>query len=479
MEVAHGRRRSTLGILRHRLRKPPGITRGILFSLMDSKAPLQQSDEESYVVDDLCSPNLLVAAPPDAPCLLYTRPGFAQGVFQVCPADAWGNTASLKAHVAVLRLFVALSEHRLTKDVSLRLPDLQDPIALVEPLTACWAEGIEGTKDGASRSASRGVAHLLEAERLIESAAKGLPDVASIAGYRAAIEFAKHGPSSALQQLEAFLERCPSSIKGRALYARLVEMTLARCRARACRSPDDGRGTERDSPAHGDGGVHVLEVTYARALREWLEADSLEPRAILGLASLHSERSGATVGIVDAGFIVKTLVSQLETLGNPRPLPPCGTAQLPLGVHTTRAALALWGALADLLGTLRVRDVPVSLPGGGLDHSAPEAPRPGTLWDTLYGGDPPWGPTDFQLGGGLGEARRRDGWCVQEGNNAFPGAPTPHPLLCDVDKHLWEDVLVHPGSDTLLARGCARDRRSSDARRCCRCEVKATVVVTL
>ncbi|CAN0530451.1 unnamed protein product, partial [Laminaria digitata] len=127
---------------------------------------------------------------------------------------------------------------------------------------------------------------------------------------------------------------------------------------------------------------------------------------------LHAGGSGAAVGVADRAFVAQSLANQLETHGSPRVYPssPCGSgrrrrrrrgAVAERGeLHTSRAALALWGALADLLGPLRVRDEPVLLPRDGtgklMVRGMMSPPRPGTVWDHLYGADPPWAPTDFQ-----------------------------------------------------------------------------------
>ncbi|CAN0336447.1 unnamed protein product, partial [Ectocarpus sp. 13 AM-2016] len=70
-------------------------------------------------------------------------------------------------------------------------------------------------------------------------------------------------------------------------------------------------------------GLLLVGVARARALRRWLEADPLEPRAALALAALHTEGSAAVVGVADRAFVVDGLVAQLETScgGGPRPCP--------------------------------------------------------------------------------------------------------------------------------------------------------------
>eukprot|EP00904_Undaria_pinnatifida_P003845 jgi/Undpi1/13461/HiC_scaffold_8.g03120.m1 len=399
---------------------------------------------------------------------------------------------SLKAHSAVLRLFAALLEcqrHRASglrgdsssgaasasasasASVSVsvparRVPDLQDPLLLIGRLRACWREcaGVD-EKGGGNSAHGRALGHLRVAKDLLEQAAKGLPRNASLAGYRAATEAAESGWVSALRQLECFVERNPGSVKGRSLHARLLEMSErdARAQLRAKRQPvgeQEGRrggGDGGGEGGEGDGGgeescdgLRLVGVARARALRGWLETDPLEPRAVLGLASLHAGRSGAALGVADRGFVAQSLAEQLETHGFPRAYASTGRASERGALHTSRAALALWGALADLLGPLRVRDEPVLLPRDGAGKVM-MPPRPGTVWDHIYGMDPPWAPTDFQRRGGGGGWDRGEGEWRGEAGRGLPGPPTPHPLLGGLDKELWDDVVLDPGGDPLLA----------------------------
>ena len=141
------------------------------------------------------------------------------------------------------------------------------------------------------------------------------------------------------------------------------------------------------------------EYIRARPLRGWIDTDPLEPRAALGLAALHSGYSEALLGVADESFLMKHLLEQLETHGFPCTYPPVqGSTVNAEGVlYTSRAALALWDALAKILGALRVRDDPVPL-FSRWERAMPTlpAPRPGTVWDEGFGSDPPWNPTDFQ-----------------------------------------------------------------------------------
>lgn len=416
---------------------------------------------------------------------------------------------------------------------SARIPDLQDPLALIGPLRACLMEntgggggdGFAALNPNADAHRARALAHIKEAEKLANLATERLPWNASAAGYRAAIEAAKRGPASALRQLENFIERNADSVKGRALHSRLLEMDFGDSSAlnnsseereaaatspavSAAQSEQGALGTS--SVAGPAAATHLIDVVHARALRGWLEVDPLEPRGALGLAALHAQRSlhGATVGVASEEFIVKTMILQVETHGHTRVYPPLylqpaaaagidsadGSAAPPgeldggssspsptsSSYNTTRAAVALWRALADLLGPLRVRDAPVpvlsasSRRGVGVGEGGQPAttaavatgvrvvagegappPRPGTLWDRLYGRDPPWAPTDFErrfddatgafgvgVTGGAGGGTRGGGFP--------PEAPIPHPLLRGADRELWDDTLLDPSADPLL-----------------------------
>lgn len=454
---------------------------------------------------------------------------------------------SLQAHGAVLHLLAALLEYQQLSGPSpssspssnqaiagaeasspslippplrdSRVPDLQDPLALIEPLRACWRDctvggGIaEPDAVDADGLRLRALGHLQEAAKLAEQAAKNSPENASAAGYRAAIEAARRGPALALRQLESFVERNPGSVKGRNLYARLLEKNLAdatdrRVEERETAAAATAAGAAPGQPAPetfgksaamaaatATPGTHLIEVAHARALRGWLETDPLEPRSALGLAALHARRSssGASVGVAGEAFIVNALVLQVETHGHARVFPspppqPCqrqhhtpggkgGSSSLPY--NTTRAAVALWRALADILGPLRVRDAPTPVlscsrrqggNGGGGDPAAAYAganarlagpPRPGTIWERLYGRDPPWAPTDFEQrfenrfwgsgGVGFGVDTAMGDIGVNAGGGGFvPEAPVPHPLLRGVDRELWEDTLLDSGADPLL-----------------------------
>ncbi|CAN0375585.1 unnamed protein product, partial [Pylaiella littoralis] len=98
-------------------------------------------------------------------------------------------------------------------------------------------------------------------------------------------------------------------------------------------------------------------------------------------------------------------------------------------------------------------------------------PRPGTLWDHLYGSNPPWAPTDFGdrqgRGGGFGPGG--GGCCGYDGTGGVfdggareaekeaggcPGfGSSPHPLLRGVDRELWEETVLDPGGEALLLVG--------------------------
>lgn len=459
----------------------------------------------------------------------------------------------LKAHGAVLQLFAALLEHqasagdtpsggsgitsttgstaadaaggdgrrpgdgrrrRPSSPSPRRVPELQDPLALIEHVRACWAECAgAGAQAGSPRGRAR--EHLKHAKRLLGQAATDLPGDASVAGYRAAVTAAESGTVAALRQLEGFVERNPGSVKGRALHARLLEMSFREARHGAaaaaagrggggghennnernqrlegggsCGRRQGGKQKERDgeqeddAQAYDGGGDRLLlvGVARARALRGWLETDPLEPRASLGLASLLSEGPGAVIGVADRAFVVDGLVRQLETsCGLPRSSPSPSRGVL----YTTRAATALWAALADLLGPLRVRDEPVPVvrrggAGGRLKRQRsvstaappPPPPRPGTIWDHLYGADPPWAPTDFvhqEQGGGFSPGSGGDGGghvdgvgrvleetegAGKQGGSELPGlGSSPHPLLRSVDRELWGETVLDPGGEPLL-----------------------------
>eukprot|EP00903_Cladosiphon_okamuranus_P010417 g9853.t1 len=404
-----------------------------------------------------------------------------------------------------------------------RVPDLQDPLSMIGHLRACWSECA-----GAQMDSPRGRAHghLKRAKQLLEQAATGLPGDASVAGYRAAATAAESGMVAALRQLEHFAERNPGSVKGRALHTRLLEMTFREARrgvAAAAAAVNGGSGNgggletsgRNRRPGAGDGygrgkqrnqtrrdGEQVdaaqaghnnnddderlllVGVARARALRGWLETDPLEPRASLALASLLSAGSGAVVGVADRTFVVDSLVRQLETsCGLPRSCPSASRGVL----YTTRAATALWAALADLLGSLRVRDEPVPVVrrgagGGGLKRSRstttaatsaagaapPLPPRPGTIWDHLYGADPPWAPTDFaclEQGGGFspcggsgrgyidgvgGVLEETEGAGELADSESAGLGSSPHPLLRGVDRELWGETVLDPGGEPLL-----------------------------
>lgn len=447
-----------------------------------------------------------------------------------------------------------------------RVPRLQDPLSLIGQLRVCWAECSGATAVAVAAAAAavadspRGRAreHLKHAKRLLEQAAAGAPGDASIAGYRAAVTAAESGTVVALQQLAGFVERNPGSVKGRGLHARLLEMSFREAQRRAGaekigrkqqqqqqqgeRETGNGGGgaeaEEEEEAGQGEGGGSgdkaaegkeeepddddddingslLVGVARARALRGWLETDPLEPRAALGLAALHSTASGAVVGVADRAFVVDGLVGQLETScrGSPRSCPSTAVRGV---LHTTRAAMALWAALADLLGPLRVRDEPVPVRrrgrggggdsgdsggGNGMRRRRPIAtmpmlmpmrpPRPGTLWDHLYGSNPPWAPTDFgdrqgrggsfgPGGGGCGgydgtggvfdggarEAEKEAGGCPGFGSS-------PHPLLRGVDRELWEETVLDPGGEALLlvgTRGGGRARATveEDSKTWCR-----------
>lgn len=473
---------------------------------------------------------------------------------------------SLRAHSAVLRLFVALQEHQnrfqggsdgggdgggaVSPSASaLRVPDLQDPVSLIGDLRACWRASSnisdrisnnnnnnkndhdrggrkrrEDRTDGgnASGAKARALGHLKQAKTLLDQAAKGLPGNASIAGYRAAVEAAESGSVAALKQLAQFVDRNPESVKGRALHARVMEMIIRDARARrratnqSSRDRELGntsrpkidvkdRGEEREgheeeadersgnSEEDIDDGLRLVGVARVRALRKWLETDPLEPRASLGLAALHLERSAAVIGVADKGFVVKHLVDQLETHGFARTCPSGGSPS-DAAINTTRAATSLWSVLANLLGPLRVRDEPVPLMKAkvvgvqedagmsavtGTSHRHPPSPpRPGSIWDHLYGADPPWAPTDFQQQGegiiladhgraGAVFRRERDDDSLTDSREAgmhldrdgrgsdhdaaLGRLPIPHPLLRGIDRELWQDAVLDPGGDPLLA----------------------------
>lgn len=387
---------------------------------------------------------------------------------------------SLKAHVAVLRLFAALLEHRNAPGSeegdagplsSPRIPDLQDPLSLIARLRTCRSECATGGPDTCGAKA-RALDHLAEAKKLAKQAAKQLPSSASVAGYRAALKAAESGTIDALRQMERFVGRNPGSVKGRALHARLLEMNVRDARAR-CRAKQDtqDQGHEDKEAIEAGEGLHLVGVARACALRSWLETDPLEPRAALGLAALHLEQSGDIVGVADKALVAKALVDQLETHGFARNVSPSTAAEGCGSLHTTRAAVELWRALADLLGPLRVRDEPVPLPLAAERRAVP--PRPGTIWDHLYGGNPPWAPTDFQQG--KNDYQRNDGGASKAlggtGNNGLPGPPVPHPLLWGVDRELWADMLLDPNADPLLAvnSSAAGQDAAGDGEMWCRC----------
>lgn len=424
---------------------------------------------------------------------------------------------------------------------------------MIGHVRACWGECAAATA-AAQADSPRGRAreHLKHAKRLLGQAATDLPDDASIVGYRAAVTAAESGTVAALRQLERFVERNPGSMKGRALHARLLEISFREAQgsaaAAAAAAGGGGRhhekgardqrqtGEKREQVEHSRGGgqagkqkrdgeqedgksvdddddddrLLLVGVARARALRGWLKTDPLEPRASLGLASLHSEASGAVVGVADRAFVVDSLVRQLETsAGFPRSCPSASRGVL----YTTRAATALWAALADLLGPLRVRDEPVPVVrrggGGGGDGDdglkrsrsittmtppapVPPPPRPGTIWDHLYGADPPWAPTDFvhqgrggspSLGGGgcdyidgIGGVLEEAEGAGKEGGSELPGlGSSPHPLLRGVDRELWGETVLDPGGEPLLlaktrvaGRGGAT-AEEEEAKAWCRC----------
>lgn len=427
---------------------------------------------------------------------------------------AFKTDPGLKAHIALLRLFAALLEYKNSANTnrrgsfssseegdddgdegrrgslaSSRIPDLQDPLSLIGLLRSCFmycgvvggAERKRGGTNADGGAKGRALSHLSNAKKLLKQAAGGLPENASVAGYRAAMKAAESGEVAALQQLARFINRNPGSVKGHALNVRLMEMNFRYARNRYRR--EKKQGNEEDSGAEEEGGggreqrdkrgevaacgfsdrLLLARVARARALRDWLETDPLEPRAVLGLAALHTERSGAVVGIADKAFVTRSLIEQLETHGFPRPCPSSfdstSAGHGRASIVTTRSATALWGALADLLGGLRLRDEPVPLlrtgEGGRISAAAMAPPVPGTIWDRLYGADPPWSPTDFQR---LGDSNLScgssgsTGWQRTEDRQLLTGAPpTPHPLLRGVvDRELWEETLLDPSGDQLL-----------------------------
>ncbi|CAM9539278.1 unnamed protein product, partial [Ectocarpus fasciculatus] len=96
-------------------------------------------------------------------------------------------------------------------------------------------------------------------------------------------------------------------------------------------------------------------------------------------------------------------------------------------------------------------------------------PRPGTIWDHLYGADPPWAPTDFAaargrgVGSGLADGRAGVGDALGEqatgvgggrgsssGGLSGLGLYSPHPLLRGVDAELWEETVLDPDAEPLL-----------------------------
>lgn len=381
---------------------------------------------------------------------------------------------------------------------------------MIGHVRACWSECSGAAQAGSPGGRAR--EHLKRAKRLLGQAATDLPGDASVAGYLAAVTAAESGTVAALRQLERFVERNPGSVKGRALHTRLLEMSFREARrgvaaaaAAAAASTGGGGGnggggrqqgnqTTRDGEQEDaakadhnnddDDRLLLVGVARARALRGWLETDPLEPRASLGLASLHAEGSGAAVGVADRRFVVDNLVRQLEmSCGLPRSCPSASRGVL----YTTRAATALWAALANMLGPLRVRDEPVPVVrrgggGGGLKRprstttaataaagaAPPPPPRPGTIWDHLYGADPPWAPTDFACleqgggfipggGGGCGYIDGVGGVLEEtEGAGELTGSElpglgsSPHRLLRGVDRQLWAETLLDPGGEPLL-----------------------------
>ena len=391
-------------------------------------------------------------------------------------SGAFKNDPLLKAHGAILRLFAGLLEHENASvgcvDMEAggppRIPGLQDPFALIERLRACKrgyrsgdAAGEEAQIDVGARA--RAWDHLRRARKLLRQAATGLPDNASIACYRAAMRAAGDGHVAALRQIARFVERNPGSVKARAFHARLLDRIIQNAQHTRKRV-QDGSATYNEcggeeamvQEVESDDGMLLAEVVRARALRGWLEADPLEPRAALGLAVIYLERSAAALGVADELFVVERLLQQLETHGFPRT---CAQSQGTAGargvLYTSRAVLLLWGALADILGPLRVRDEPVPLISRSAGRAPPPSPpRPGTIWDQAYGTDPPWAPTDFQRqdgftcgGGGQRSGRGTEG-AGPEG--AELGPPAPHPLVRGVDQELWEETLLDPNADPLL-----------------------------
>lgn len=439
-------------------------------------SPPSPSSQHTQFPQDLLVPSLIF--PPDfVPFRHVAHPSLLsiQGILQSRGKNinsVFKNDPMLKAHIAILFLFAGLLEYQNgqpSDSPSAQIPGLQDPLALIERLRVCQRECSVGSKAGIGvDERARVLAHLGHAKKLLRQAATALPGNASITGYRAALSAVEGGSVSALRHLADFVERNPGNVKGRALHARLLQAIIRDANNQdivnvgvATKEGEEGEEVKA-SEEELNNGLTLAEVARARALRSWLDVDPLEPRAALGLAALHSECPEALLGVVDESFLVKHLLEQLEMHGFPRTYPPVqGTTVNAEGMlYTSRTALALWDALAKILGALRVRDDPVPL-FPRYDRAMPTlpAPRPGTLWDEVFGWDPPWNPTDFQrqegANGDIGKGAR---WEGAQGDSPRPLAP--HPLMRGVDWELWEETLLDPDAEPLF-RGKAMDTLKS------------------
>lgn len=404
-----------------------------------------------------------------------------QGILQARGKNvnsAFKNDPMLKAHIAILFLFAGLLEYQNAQpsaSPSAQIPGLQDPLALIEWLRVCRRECSVGSTAGIGVDArARVLAHLGHAKKLLREAVMALPGNASVMGYCAALSAAEGGSVCALRQLADFVERNPGNVKGRALHARLLQAIIRDADKQDCVNAgvptnEEEEGEEVKAPeGELNNRLTLAKVARARALRGWLDTDPLEPRAALGLAALHSECSESLLGVADESFLVKHLQEQLETHGFPRTCPPAqGTAVNAEGVlYTSRAALALWDALAKILGALRVRDDPVPLfPRRERAMPTLPSPRPGTVWDEVFSSDPPWNPTDFQRReGGDGDTGNGAGWEGAQGDS--PGPLAPHPLVRGVDWELWEETLLDPSAEPLF-RGKTMDTLKSPRNEIC------------